>query len=118
MQFITFYSPAQAPTPGAMPDPKHLEEMGKMMTEMTAKGVLIGTGAIMRAAEGAQATLHNGDYKIRDGADQVLAAKVVGFAILQSQSKETLMPELRRFLEVAGDGTVDAFPLMGPPPQK
>ena len=118
MQFITFYSPAQAPTPGAMPDPKHMEEMGKMMAEMSAKGVLVGTGAVMRAAEGAQATLHNGDYKIRDGADQVLAAKVVGFAILQSENKETLMPQVRRFLEVAGDGTVDVFPLMGPPPQK
>jgi len=118
MQFITFYSPAQAPTPGAAPDPKHMEEMGKMMAEMTAKGVLVGTGAVMRAAGGAQATLHNGDYKIRDGADQVLAAKVIGFAILQSENKETLMPQVRRFLEVAGDGTVDVFPLMGPPPQK
>jgi hypothetical protein len=89
-----------------------------MMAEMTAKGVLVGTGAIMRAAGGAQATLLDGDYQIRDGADQVLAAKVVGFAILQSEDKETLMPQVRRFLEVAGDGTVDVFPLMGPPPQK
>jgi hypothetical protein len=118
MQFITFYTPAQAPTPGAMPDPKHLEEMGKMMAEMTAKGVLVANGAVMRAAGGAQVTLNNGDFEIRDGADQVLAAKVIGFAILQSENKETLMSEVRYFMEVAGDGTVDVFPLMGPPPQQ
>jgi hypothetical protein len=47
----------------------------------------------------------------------VLEAKAVSFAILLSQNKETLLPELRRFLEVAGDGTVDVLPLMGPPLQ-
>jgi hypothetical protein len=117
MQFITFYSPDMAPTPGAQPDPKHMEEMGELKADMTAKGVLVATGAIMRAAEGAHVTLGNGDYKIRNGAGQVLEAKAVSFAILLSQNKETLLPELRRFLEVAGDGTVDVLPLMGPPLQ-
>jgi hypothetical protein len=86
MRFITFYSPDMAPTPGAQPNPKHMEEMGKLMADMTAKGVLVATGAIMRA----HVTLGKGDYKIRNGADQVLEAKAVGFAILLSQNKETL----------------------------
>lgn len=89
MQFITFYSPDMAPTPGAQPNPKHMEEMGQLMADMTAKGVLVATGAIMRAAEGAHVTLGKGDYKIRNGADQVLEAKAVGFAIPLSQNKET-----------------------------
>jgi hypothetical protein len=118
VQFITFYSPAQRPVPGTPPDPKHMAEMVKYMTEMTAKGTLIANGAILRAAEGGQATLVNGKYTIRDGADQVLESKVVGFAILQAPSKAELMQEIESFMKVSGDGTVDVFPLMGPPPQK
>jgi hypothetical protein len=115
MQFITFYSPAKQSAPGTMPDAAHMEKMGKLMTDMMARGVLVATGGIMRAAMGAHVTLSNGDYKIREGADQVLNASADGFAILQSESKETLLPQIREFLEVAGDGTVDVFPLMGPP---
>ena len=48
----------------------------------------------------------------------MLEARVVGFAILQAPSKEILMKEMETFLRVSGEGTVDVFTLMGPPPQK
>ena len=118
MQFITFSSPAKPSASGTMPDAAHMEKMGKLMTDMMARSVLVATGGIMRAAMGAHITLANGDYKIREGADQVLNAGADGFAILQSESKETLLPpQIREFLGVAGDGTWTCFPLMGPPPQ-
>lgn len=118
MQFIAFYSPAEPPVPGTPPDPKHMQDLMRYMTEATAKGLLVGNGGIMRAALGGQAVLAGGKYSTREGADQVLEARVVGFAILQAPSKEILMKEMETFLRVSGEGTVDVFPLMGPPPQK
>jgi hypothetical protein len=118
MQYITFFAPAQKSAPGQMPDPKHMEEMGKLMTEWMAKGVLVATGGIGRAAEGFRITSKDGDFIVRDGADQTLAASVEGFAILQGSSKEDILDATKAFLKVAGSGVVDLFPLIGPPPQK
>ncbi len=117
MQFITFFAPAQKSTSGQMPDPKHMEEMGKLMTEWMAKGVLVATGGIGRAANGFRVTAKDGDFTLRDGADQTLAASVEGFAILQGKTKEDILEATKAFLKVAGNGTVDLFPLMGPPPK-
>ncbi len=94
-----------------------MEEMGKLTAEMTAKGVLVCTGAIMQAAQGAHVTLSNGDYKVRDGAGQVLQAGAVGFAILQAPTKGAVLQHMKSFLKVAGDGVIDMFPLIGPPPR-
>lgn len=118
MQFITFFTPARHSAPGTMPDPEHMEKMGKLMTEWTAKGVLVATGGLMKAAQGFHVTAADGKYTVRDGADQTLAASVEGFAILQGDSKEAILEATKAFLDVAGDGVVDLFQLFGPPPQK
>jgi hypothetical protein len=117
MQFITFYAPANPLPPGTMPDPKHMAEMGKLMTEWMSKGILVATGGIGRAADGFRLTASAGDFKVRDGADHALAAAVHGFAILQGDTKEQIVDATKAFLKAAGDGTVDLFPLMGPPPK-
>ena len=117
MQFITFFAPANPLPPGTMPDPKHMEEMGKLMTEWMAKGVLVATGGIGRAADGFRVTSGNGKFSVRDGADHAVVPAVHGFAILQGKTKEDILEATKAFLSVAGEGTVDLFPLMGPPPQ-
>ncbi|HEY8949239.1 MAG TPA: hypothetical protein VIM56_10180 [Rhizomicrobium sp.] len=118
MQFVSFFTPANPQPPGTMPDPKHMEEMGKLMTEWMAKGVLVATGGIGRAANGVHITASNGDFKTRDGADHAVVPSVNGFAILQGNTKEDIVEAAKAFLKVAGDGTVDLIPLLGPPPQK
>lgn len=118
MQFISFFAPANPQPPGSMPDPKHMEEMGKLMIEWMAKGVLVATGGIGRAADGVRITATNGGFKTRDGADHAVVPAVHGFAILQGSTKEDVAEAAKAFLKVAGDGTVDLIPLVGPPPQK
>lgn len=118
MQFITFFAPANPQPAGTMPDPKHMEDMGKLMTEWMAKGVLVATGGIGRAADGFRVTSSNGAFDTRNGADRTLAASVEGFAILQANTREEVLEATKAFLKVAGDGTVDLVPLVGPPPQK
>ncbi len=117
MQFITFFAPAKPSAPDTMPDPEHMEKMGKLMAEWMTKGVLVATGGVMRAAQGFRVTSVDGKYAVRDGADQTLAAGVEGLAILQGDTKEAILEATKAFLDVAGDGVVDLFPLMGPPPQ-
>lgn len=115
MQFITLFAPANPQPQGTMPDAKHMAEMGKLMTEWMAKGVLGGIG---RAVDGFRVTSGNGAFNVRDGADHAVVPAVHGFAILQGNSKEDILEATKEFLKVAGDGTVDLIPLMGPPPQR
>lgn len=118
MQFLSLFAPANPQPPGTMPDPKHMEEMGKLMTEWMAKGVLVATGGIGRAADGFRVTSGNGAFDVRNGADHTVVPAVHGFAILQGDTKDDILAAARAFLKVAGDGTVDLIPLMGPPPQR
>lgn len=118
MQFITFFTPADPQPPGTMPDPRHMEEMGKLMTEWMAKGVLVAAGGIGRAANGFRVTSGNGAFKVRDGADHAVVPAVNGFAVLQGNTKDDIIEATKAFLKVQGDGTVDLIPLAGPPPQK
>jgi hypothetical protein len=117
IQYITFFAPANPLLPGTMPDAKHMEEMGKLMAEWMAKGFLVATGGIGRAADGFRVTSTGNDYKVRDGANHAVLPAVHGFAILQGDTKEDILNATRKFLKVAGEGTVDLIPLMGPPPQ-
>lgn len=118
MQFISFFAPANPQPPGTMPDAKHMEEMGKLAAEWMAKGILVATGGIGRAADGFRVTAGNGAFNVRNGADHAVVPAVHGFAILQGNTKEDIVEAAKAFLKVAGDGTVDLIPLMGPPPQK
>lgn len=114
MRFLTLYTPNPNNPP---PGPAHYEAMGKFMEDMTKKGHLIATGGIAFADRGMRAKLADGQFTTEAAPADAKFMKASGFALLQAASMEELLPAIRQFLEVAGDGQSDIIPLAdGPPP--
>jgi hypothetical protein len=118
MQFLTLYTPAQAPQ--GPPDPEHMARMGKYMQEMLAAGVLVTTGGIKSRATGMKVSCSKGKFVVEDG--PVAGSSLMpaaGYALLRAASREELVGHVKRFLQMAGDGTSEVIEVIeGPPPSR
>ncbi|MET0183498.1 MAG: hypothetical protein ABW199_11480 [Caulobacterales bacterium] len=116
MRFLTLYTP----TVMGPPEPDHFEKMSALMQEMSSAGVLVATGGLAKASEqGARVTLNKGDFKV-DRTGPFMNSNFLmgaGFAILEGESMEAIMPHVRRFLETAGDGTCEIIRVLDAPPK-
>jgi hypothetical protein len=101
MRYLTIYR-STAHEEGAPPSPEHMAEMGRLIEEMTAAGVLISTEPLTPRAQCARITLKDGAFTVEDEAE-----RASGFALLQFGSKEEAIEGCKRFLSVAGDGVVE-----------
>jgi hypothetical protein len=117
MQFLTLYTPAVAQR--GPPSAEHMASMGKLMEEMTRAGVLVATGGILSRATAMKVVRRNGGVEVTDG--PVAGSSLMpaaGYAILRAGTREELVAHVKRFLEVAGDGTSEVIQVMdGPPPK-
>lgn len=61
----------------------------------------------------------NGSFTVEDGpvpGSSLMPA--AGYALLRANSREELVQNVKKFLQVAGDGTTELIQVMdGPPPQ-
>jgi len=114
MKFLTLYTPS-TPRSG----PPRPEEMAKMVAHMNASfksGVLVATGGMMPSASGGvRATLNQGKFGVEDGPFQSKLQQAAGWAILNVNSRDHLLEEVRKFLELAGDGESDVIEIMEAP---
>jgi hypothetical protein len=110
-QYLSFFTAKEQGPPSA----ERMEKMGKLMIEMTAKGVLVATGGFQPGPSSFRVKHINGDFTVATG---VPPGPAQGFALLQGPDRETVVEGVKQFLEIAGDGTCELHPLMGPPPQK
>jgi hypothetical protein len=112
MRYLSIYRPAGG-VEGGMPDPEHMAAMGKLIAEMTAKGVLESTGPLAPRAECVRVTLANGAFST---AEETVRAG--GYAFLHAGSKDEVVEQAKTFLRLTGDGTCEIrlVPDMGPPP--
>jgi len=116
VQFLSLYTPAVASS--GPPDPQHMAQMGKLMEEMFKAGVLVATGGILSRNTGMRIMRRNGTFTVEDG--PVAGSSLMpaaGYALLRAGSRDELVRHIRRFLELAGDGTTEIIQVMdGPPP--
>ena len=112
MRYLSLYHPAGGEE-GAMPDPEHMAAMGALIEEMTAKGKLESTGPLAPRAQCFRVTLKDGQLTTASEPD-----RAGGYAFLVANSKKEMVADVRRFLEIAGDGTCEIrlIPDFGPPP--
>ena len=108
MRVLAIYRSA-VPSDGP-PSEAHMAAMGAFMTEMAEAGILKYGGAVLSHAQPQLMSLSEGVFT---------SAKLdktwphgAGFGILQCASQEELETVSRRFLEVAGDGESEIWPLM------
>ncbi|CAM5542051.1 YciI family protein [Rhodanobacter lindaniclasticus] len=87
---------------GKQPDERLMSDMGKLMGEMTAQGILIDTAGLRPTTEGRRLRLSGGRVSQVDGPFSEAKEVIGGYAILEAASMDEAMQATRRFLDVHG----------------
>jgi hypothetical protein len=88
---------------GQVPSEQLMQDMGKLIDEMTREGVLIHTAGLRPTAEGVRVRLRKGQLSTVDGPFTETKEVIGGFAILEAGSMPEAVELTRRFLRVHGD---------------
>ena len=102
---------------GQVPSEQLMQDMGKLIEEMTRKGVLISTAGLRPTAEGARVRLRGGKLSTVDGPFTEAKEVIGGYAILEAKSLKEALELTRQFLRVHGDEwdiECEVRPLDGP----
>jgi hypothetical protein len=87
---------------GQAPSEQLMQDMGKLMEEMTAAGQLISTAGLKPTSEGVRVRLRRGKVSTTDGPFTESKEVVGGYAILEAKSREEAIELTKRFLAVHG----------------
>jgi hypothetical protein len=102
---------------GQKPSERLMQEMGKLMEEMTRNGSLVATAGLRPTAEGARMRSNHGKLSVTDGPFTESKEVIGGYAILEAPSMKEALELTRRFLAVHGDEwnvECEVRPLDGP----
>jgi hypothetical protein len=88
---------------GQVPSEQLMEDMGKLMDEMTREGVLVRTAGLRPSAEGRRVRLRKGQLSTIDGPFSETKEVIGGFAILEAPSMQAAIELTERFLLVHGE---------------
>jgi hypothetical protein len=114
MQFLALYTPA-VPSSGP-PEPQQMARMGQLMEEMTKAGALVTTGGILSRQTGMKIVRRNGEITVEDGpVNGSSLMPAAGYALLRANTRAELANHVKKFLEVAGDGTSEVIQVMDGP---
>ena len=102
---------------GQVPTEQLMNDMGKLIDEMTRTGKLVSTAGLRPTAEGVRVRLRKGKVSTVDGPFTETKEVIGGYAILEAASKEEAVELTKRFLLVHGtewDIECEVRPLDGP----
>src|SRR5262245_13948873 len=88
---------------GQVPSERLMNDMGKLVDEMTRSGELIATAGLRPTSEGVRVRLRRGQISTVDGPFTESKEVIGGYAVLEATSKEQAIEQARRFLKVHGD---------------
>ncbi len=88
---------------GQRPSERLMQEMGKLMEEMSRSGKLVATAGLTPTAQGVRMRSNHGKISTTDGPFTETKEVVGGYAIIDAASMEEAKQITRRFLEVHGD---------------
>jgi hypothetical protein len=109
MRFISIFTHApvnRAPTQAEM------AAMGKLVEDAMKEGWLLSTEGVSFGAKGVR--VHKsagGKATVTDGPFSEAKEVIGGYAVLKASSREEIVKHTKRFLEVAGQGTCEIYPL-------
>jgi hypothetical protein len=89
---------------GQRPSQQLMDDMGKLMDEMTRDGSLVRTAGLRPTREGRRVRLSKGQLTVVDGPFTETKEVIGGFAILEAPSMEQAIELTKRFLRIHGDG--------------
>jgi hypothetical protein len=85
------------------PSEQLMQDMGKLMDDMTRDGTLIRTAGLRPTKEGRRVRLTKGRLSTVDGPFVETKEVIGGFAILEAPSMDAAIELTKRFLRVHGD---------------
>lgn len=88
---------------GQVPSEQLMNDMGKLMEELTRSGQLVSTAGLRPTSEGVRVRLRRGTLSVVDGPFAETKEVIGGYAILEAKSKDEAIELTRRFLKVHGD---------------
>lgn len=103
MRFMMLVRINENAVPEGGPGPELMEEMGKLIDEMTKAGVLLDTNGLTPTAEGTRVRQSHGKQTVIDGPFTETKEVIGGYALIQAKSKDEAVEWARRFLRIHGD---------------
>ena len=103
MRFLCVYKAAE----GGPPSQRMMEDMGKLIGEMTAAGVLLGTEGCLPSALGARVRRSGEQVTVTDGPFTEAKEVIGGFAMVQVRSLDEAIEWASRFGELLGEAEVE-----------
>jgi len=105
MRFLCLYKPSKPE--GTPPTQQEMATMGKLVEEGLKSGKLLATEGCLPSSKGARIRLADGKFKVTDGPFTESKEVVGGMAVIQADSKEEAIEQVKAFLKVAGDGETE-----------
>ena len=88
---------------GQVPSEQLMNDMGKLIEELTRSGQLISTAGLRPTSEGVRVRLRRGALSMVDGPFTETKEVIGGYAIFEAKSKAEAIELTRRFLMIHGD---------------
>ena len=88
---------------GQVPSEQLMNDMGKLIDEMTKAGHLVDTAGLRPTSEGVRVRLRRGKLSVTDGPFTEAKEVVGGYAIFNAKTREEALELTRRFLRIHGD---------------
>lgn len=85
-----------------VPDERLIEEMGRLLEDMTKAGVLLDTAGLRPIEEATRIRLADGEQTVIDGPFTESKEVVGGYCLLQARSKDEAVQWASRFLALHG----------------
>jgi len=88
---------------GLAPSEQLMQDMGKLIDELTRSGALISTAGLRPSAEGVRIRLRGGKLSSTDGPFTETKEVIGGYAVIEAKSMQEAIELTKRFLRVHGD---------------
>lgn len=99
------FPPGAAPT--GMPTPELMEEMGKLIDDMTRSGKLLATGGFGANSKNVRLTFKRGKMSVTDGPFTEAKEMIAGFGLFDVASMDEAVALAPRFAKLVGDVEID-----------
>ena len=88
---------------GQQPSERLMNEMGKLIEEMTRTGALVSTAGLRPTKEGVRLRWRRGDLSMTDGPFTESKEVIGGYAVLEAKSRADAIELTKRFLSIHGE---------------
>lgn len=112
MRFMLMTRADKGSEAGEFPSPEVMEEMGKMMEELTSTGVLLSGEGLLPSSQGSRLKISNGKVTVTDGP---FPDTIANFAIVNVASKEEAIELATRWGKLFGELECEIRPIMDGP---